>query len=186
MDFSHYTDEPVDLAVALMNTLGTNGDAIGTLDELNWFLDGYRHLWEGVARHPKPSELKAIHRLRDSLRRVIDSPDEDAASTQLNAILGEHDAQPRVSVHNGVPHFHFEPIDSTMTSWLGATTAMGLATVMVENGVDRFGTCNAGDCDDVYVDASRNKSRRHCSTTCSTREAVSAYRRRQTAETPEV
>lgn len=182
MDFSHYTDEPVDLAVALMNTVGSGGDTIASLVELNAFLDDYRHLWEGVAHKARTSELDAIHRLRDSLRQVIESPDETTASTRLNAILSAHDAQPRISVHNGSAHFHFEPMDSTMTAWLGATTAMGLATVMVENGVERFGMCNAGDCDDVYVDASRNRSRRHCSTTCSTREAVSAYRRRQTAD----
>jgi predicted RNA-binding Zn ribbon-like protein len=182
MDFSHYTNDPVDLAVALMNTRQAGSDTIADLDQLIAFLDGYRHLWEGVARKPKPSELRAIHRLRESLRQVIESPDEAVASERLNEILTEHDAQPRVSVHNGAAHFHFEPMDSTMTAWLGATTAMGLASVMVENGVDRFGTCNASDCDDVYVDASRNRSRRHCSTTCSTREAVSAYRRRQSSE----
>jgi predicted RNA-binding Zn ribbon-like protein len=56
---------------------------------------------------------------------------------------------------------------------------MGLATVLIEHGVERFGVCNAGDCDDVFVDSSRNRSRLHCSSTCSTREAVASYRRRQ-------
>ena len=181
MDFSHYTNEPVDLAVALVNTVSSSGDTVASLGEMNQFLNQYRHLWEGVAHAAKASELDAIHRLREALRQVIESPNEASASERLNAILHEHDAQPRVSVHNGTAHFHFEPMDSTMTAWLGATTAMGLASVMVENGVDRFGMCQAGDCDDVYVDASRNRSRLHCSTTCSTREAVSAYRRRQTA-----
>ncbi len=182
MDFSHYTGEPVDLAVALMNTSQSTGDTIGSIDQLNEFLGDFRHLWEGVARRPRAAELTAIRRLRESLREVIDSPDEATASARLNAILNDHGAQPRVSVHNGAPHFHFEPVDSTMTAWLGATTAMSLASVMVEDGIERFGTCHAGDCDDVYVDASRNKSRRHCSSTCSTREAVSAFRRRQTSD----
>ena len=86
---------------------------------------------------------------------------------------------PRVSTHNGEPHLHFEPIDTSMSSWLGAITAMGLASVLVECGLDRFGVCDAENCDDVYVDSSRNRSRRHCSNTCSTREAVAAYRKRQ-------
>jgi predicted RNA-binding Zn ribbon-like protein len=182
MDFSHYTDEPVDLAVALINTRGLASDAIDTVDDLKQFLGEYRHLWEGVAKEVKASELKTIQRLRQSLRDVIDCPDDQVASTRVNAILAEYGAQPRVSVHNGSSHFHFEPLNSSMASWLGATTAMGLATVIVENGMNRFGVCNAGDCQDVYVDASRNRSRRHCSTTCSTREAVTAYRRRQSAE----
>ncbi len=179
MDFSHYTDEPVDLSVALMNTARASSDALSSLESFKEFLEDYRHMWEGVARPPKASELESIRSLRASLRQVIESPDETTASERLNRILCEHDAQPRLSVHNGDAHFHFEPIGSDMCSWLGATTAMGLASVMVEHGMDRFGTCAAVDCDDVYVDASRNRSRRHCSSTCSTREAVSAYRKRQ-------
>jgi predicted RNA-binding Zn ribbon-like protein len=179
MNFSHYTDEPVDLAVALINTAGIDTDAIETVGELRSFLDGYRHMWEGVAKPVKASELAAIQALRKSLREVIECNDDTDASTKVNRILIENGAQPRVSVHNGITHFHFEPLDSSMSAWLGATTAMGLASVMVENGMNRFGVCNAGDCRDVYVDASRNRSRRHCSSTCSTREAVSAYRRRQ-------
>jgi predicted RNA-binding Zn ribbon-like protein len=186
MDFSHYTDEPVDLAVALINTAQINTDRIADIDQLSEFLDSYRHLWEGVAKPVAPADLTKIHRLRDSLRSVIDCPDDVSAAEGVNRILNEHGAQPRVSVHNGAAHFHFEPLDSSMSSWLGATTAMGLASVMVENGRSRFGVCNAGDCEDVYVDASRNRSRRHCSSTCSTREAVTAYRRRQTAETASV
>jgi predicted RNA-binding Zn ribbon-like protein len=84
-----------------------------------------------------------------------------------------------VSLHTGEPHLHFEPIGSSMSSWLGAVTAMGLAAVIVEDGVDRFGICGANDCEDVYVDTSKNRSRRHCSNTCSTREAVAAHRRRK-------
>jgi predicted RNA-binding Zn ribbon-like protein len=182
MDFSHYTDEPVDLAVNFMNTASATTDALEDIESLREFLDAYHHMWSGVARPPKTSDLAAVRRLRQQLRLVIESPDEASASERLNEILARHHAQPRVSVHNGAPHLHFEPVDSDMGSWLGAITAMGLASVMVENGIERFGKCAAGDCDDVYVDASRNRSRRHCSSTCSTREAVSAYRRRQMEE----
>lgn len=179
MDFSHYTDEPVDLSVSLMNTAHSASDALSTLSDVNDFLEPYRHMWDGVARPPKVSEVEQIRALRQSLREVLESSDEATAAERLNKILTEHEAQPRLSVHSGEPHFHFEPIGSDMTSWLGAITAMGLASVMVEHGIERFGTCAASECDDVYVDASRNRSRRHCSSTCSTREAVSAYRKRQ-------
>jgi predicted RNA-binding Zn ribbon-like protein len=74
---------------------------------------------------------------------------------------------------------HFEPVGSRMLDWLGAVTAMGLASVIVDHGVDRFGVCSARDCEDVFIDTSRNRSRKNCSSTCSTREAVAAYRKRQ-------
>lgn len=180
MDFSHYTTKPVELAVALTNTRGLRHDSLAGSDDLVTFLEGYRDLWEGVAKPPRESDLEAVHALRSAIREVIESPDEDTAAKKVNELLETYGATPRLSTHSGTPHLHFEPIDSSMVSWLGAITAMGLASVIVEHGVDRFGVCESSTCMDVYVDTSRNRSRRHCSNTCSTREAVAAYRKRQT------
>lgn len=179
MYFNHYTNKPVHLAVDLVNTIQSDGDTIATASELCEFLEQYRELWEGVARPPKTSELESIHELRSSLREVMEASDDEHATGLINQILTGYGAIPRISLHSGEPHLHFEPIDSTMTSWLGATTGMGLAAVVVETGVNRFGVCEAKDCYDVYVDSSRNRSRRHCSNTCSNREAVAAHRRRR-------
>lgn len=179
MYFNHYTNKPVKLAVDLVNTLQSDGDQIATASQLCEFLEQYRSLWKGVARSPKSAELKSIHELRSSLRQVMEAGDGEHATELINRILSGYGAMPRISSHSGKPHLHFEPIDSTMTSWLGATTGMGLAAVVVETGTDRFGVCEAKDCDDVYVDSSRNRSRRHCSGTCSNREAVAAHRRRR-------
>ena len=179
MDFSHYTTNPVKLAVSLTNTKGLEVDELTTVQELSEFVEPYRFLWEGVARVPKKTDLESVHRLREKLRTVMEATDSAAAADALNHLLDDYGATPRVSTHNGEPHLHFEPIDTSMSSWLGAITAMGLASVLVECGLDRFGVCDADNCNDVYVDSSRNRSRRHCSNTCSTREAVAAYRKRQ-------
>ncbi len=179
MDFSHYTTKPVELAVALINTEGMNSDALAEPADLTVFLDEYRPIWEYVAKPPRKTDLHAVRELRGALREVFESRDEDLAAGRVNVLLERYGATPRLSTHSGDPHFHFEPMDSSMVSWLGAVTAMGLASVIVENGVERFGVCCSGSCKDVYVDLSRNKSRRHCSNTCSTREAVAAYRKRR-------
>ncbi len=179
MAFSHYSDQPAELAVALVNSRQLDDDQIAGIEQLESFLDPWKDLWEGVARAPSPKELPGIHRLRDSLREVFESPDDEVAAQRINQILASHGAVPRVSVHSGEPHFHFEPLGSSTLSWLGAITAMGLANVVVDHGVERFGVCGARDCEDVFIDTSRNRSRRNCSTTCSTREAVAAYRARQ-------
>ncbi len=179
MNFSHYSDRPVSLAVDLVNTVQLGGDSMETTAQLEQFLAGYADMWEGVAKPPGPSDLKSIRRLRSSLREVLETADESQASELVNKILTEHGATPRVSTHSGQPHLHFEPIGRSISSWLGAITAMGLATVIIEDGVGRFGVCGSTTCEDVYIDTSRNRSRRHCSTTCSTREAVAAYRARQ-------
>jgi len=182
VDFSHYTDQPVDLAVALVNTVQMDGDHLAGPAELESFLDGYKDLWDGVARPARKTELTDIRRLRQGLRDVITAETDATASGRVNEILDDYGAIPRVSMHSGHPHLHFEPTGASMSSWLGATTAMGLASVIVEHGVERFGTCGSSDCDDVYVDSSRNRSRRHCSNTCSTREAVAAYRKRNSED----
>jgi predicted RNA-binding Zn ribbon-like protein len=179
MDFSHYTTKPVEMAVALANTKGMVNDELAKPEQLISFLNGYKTLWEGVAKPPRKTDLRAVQELRASLREIIESLDEDAAASRVNELLDAYGATPRLSTHSGTPHLHFEPVDSSIVSWLGAITAMGLASVIVEHGVERFGVCDSGGCADVYIDTSRNRSRRHCSNTCSTREAVAAYRKRQ-------
>lgn len=178
MYFNHYTTRPVDLAVKLVNTDRAE-DQIPTPEALLEFIQPWRDLWEGVAHKPTGKDMKDIRALRASLRCVFEAEDPKVAAERINTILSDHGAQPRLSLHTGEPHLHFEPIGSSMSSWLGAVTAMGLAAVVVEDGVDRFGVCGAADCSDAYVDTSRNRSRRHCSNTCSNREAVAAHRRRR-------
>jgi predicted RNA-binding Zn ribbon-like protein len=179
MNFSHYSDRPVALAVDLVNTLQLSADTIGESAQFEAFINEYGDMWEDVAQPPRASELDKVHKLRQRLREVFEAPDHGIASERINKILNDYGASPRVSTHSGEPHLHFEPVQGNFICWLGAITAMGLATVLIEHGIERFGVCNAGDCEDVFVDSSRNRSRLHCSTTCSTREAVASYRRRQ-------
>jgi predicted RNA-binding Zn ribbon-like protein len=51
-----------------------------------------------------------------------------------------------------------------------------------DHGVRRFATCAGSTCEDVFVDRSRNHSRRHSTPdVCGNREAQRAYRTRQRA-----
>lgn len=176
MYFNHYTNKPVELAVRLVNT---PEKCLDELTEIQDLLDDYTDIWDGVALPLQQSELPKIHRIRTSLREVLTASDTKTCANLINEMLSRYGAVPRISLHTDDPHLHFEPVNSTMTSFLGTTTAMGLASVIVEHGTDRFGECGASDCNHVYVDTSRNRSRRHCSNTCSTREAVAAHRRRK-------
>lgn len=181
MDFGHYTDEPVAMAVDLVNTyeefageehLNTPGDVLG-------FIEDHAAHWAEAPTKIEEKDLDEVRALRSRLREVFTAPDETSAADLLNAILSDVSAMPRVSVHAGAePHLHFEPMNASPARWLGAVTAMGLSTVLIEDGLERFGTCGSSTCNDVFVDTSRNKSRRHCSDTCTTRENVAAYRER--------
>ncbi|MEV4292778.1 CGNR zinc finger domain-containing protein [Nonomuraea bangladeshensis] len=48
-------------------------------------------------------------------------------------------------------------------------------------GPDRFGQCAAHRCDAVYIDLTRNGSRRYCSSACTARAKTAAYRSRRHA-----
>ena len=182
MDFGHYTDEPVTMAMELVNTY-EEYEGLEHLsapsDVLDFLKENAEH-WPEAPTKVREKDLHEIRALRSRLREVFTAPDEGAAAGLLNEILADVSAMPRVSVHAGAePHLHFEPMDASPARWLGAVTAMGLSTVLIEDGLERFGMCGSSTCDDVFVDTSRNKSRRHCSDTCTTRENVAAYRERQ-------
>ncbi len=183
MNFSTYNDLAVKMAVDLVNTreVVAQTDDLTTVEELNAFLAGFEKDWHSEDWHPgNPTEkdLKAVRRLREKLRAVFAAEDEHEAADLLNEILAKVTAVPRISVHSASPHMHFEPRSGGTADWLAAATAMGLSVVLCDVGLDRFGSCSSHDCVDVFVDTSRNRSRRHCSTTCATRDNVAAHRER--------
>ncbi|MDH4116934.1 MAG: CGNR zinc finger domain-containing protein [Acidimicrobiia bacterium] len=186
MDFSHYSCEPVDLAVDLINTdgrFGGNRDELMFLHDLEVFLAAHQDVWEpGDSLPPDETDVQEVRELRKSLRTVFEAETDDAASAVINELLATNGAIPRVSTHGGSAHLHFETEGTSFARWLAVVTTMGVTTVLVDQGRARFGVCAAADCNDVFLDTSRNRSRRHCSGTCSTRENVAAYRKRQRQE----
>ena len=184
MDFSHYSDEPVRMAVALINSIDvvTGEDELQTPEDVRAFIAAWDGDWFDGEQRLSDSDLHEVRALRSRLREVFTAADEREAAASLNAVLEDVSATPRVSVHGDAPHLHFEPEGGSPARWLGAVGAMGLTTALIEGGFERFGRCASTTCDDVFVDTSRNRSRLHCSDSCTTRESVAAYRRRQRAQ----
>ncbi len=183
MDFSHYSDQSVQMAVDLVNT-ATGDDGLADVASLQAFLAPYEDEWVELSDHCAElteRDLVEVREVRRRLRSVFEAPDQEAAAATLNELLADTRATPRISLHGDGPHLHFEPSRGRVAEWLGAASAMGLGVVLCDHGLERFGTCAAGDCDDAFVDTSRNRSRRHCSTSCTTRENVAEFRRRQKA-----
>lgn len=182
MDFSHYSDVPVEVAVRFVNTLDvrTGRDDLQDPQDVADFIARELREWGHVPAAPQPHHLRGTRTLRTRLRSVWDAPDGEAAAGILNGILEQVGASPRISIHGDRgPHLHFEPERGDPIADLGAVTAVGLSVALIEGGWERFGTCESSTCDDVFVDTSKNRSRRHCSETCTTRESVAAFRARQ-------
>ena len=67
--------------------------------------------------------------------------------------------------------------DSLATGW-AAGCATGLALAIGSDLAGRLGVCAADRCDRVFVDTSRNATRRFCSTACQNRTKAAAFRAR--------
>ncbi|MFF0307100.1 CGNR zinc finger domain-containing protein [Streptosporangium sp. NPDC004379] len=135
---------------------------------------GHREVTEAEA-----AELAGIAaRLREVFVAVA-AGDIDAAARQVNALLEETRARPLLQRHDGEPwHLHFHGPGGTVAGDWGASCATGLAIVLGGEFHDRLGVCTAPHCDRVYVDVSRNGTRRFCGTACQNRVKTAAFRAR--------
>jgi predicted RNA-binding Zn ribbon-like protein len=103
----------------------------------------------------------------------------DEAAGQVNALLVRTGARPELERHDGEPwHLHFHAADRSLPNGWAAGCATGLAVVLGGDLYDRLGVCTAPRCDRVYVDTSRNGTRRYCSTSCQNRVKTAAFRAR--------
>ena len=134
--------------------------------------------------HPTAEEAAELAGWATSLREVVelvDAGEVDKACTTLNGILRATEAMPTLARHDGEPwHLHFHSADVEWAISWAASMATALAIVLGNAAIERLGICNATACDRVYVDISRNGTRRFCSTACQNRVKAAAFRARKT------
>jgi len=178
MLFTHDTELALIEAAVLVNTATTDdGDKLTTVAELNAFLQ--EHPFSGL-RLGTEAELAEVRRLRSRLRDLWDVADRDAAAALINALLADADAAPYLSKHDELDwHLHVTRPEAPLAHRIGAEAAMGFLDLVREDELGRLRRCGADDCDDVYVDLSRNSSRQFCSVTCGNRTNAAAYRARK-------
>ncbi|MEO7754472.1 MAG: CGNR zinc finger domain-containing protein [Terracoccus sp.] len=104
--------------------------------------------------------------------------DLESAARRTNDLLGWARPSPRLDRTGEAWDVHFHgPSDDLGVGWAAGCVA-GLALALGSNGSGRLGVCDAPRCDDVYVDDSRNGSRRFCSLACQSRVKAAAHRAR--------
>jgi predicted RNA-binding Zn ribbon-like protein len=104
--------------------------------------------------------------------------DVDAAAATLNELLAAHPAHPHLAKERGVWRLHHHPHDAPLVPMWTAICAAALAEMIGDGAAQRLGTCERADCGRVYVDVSKNASRRFCSLTCQNRVKVATFRER--------
>jgi len=174
MNYDTYGSSAVELAIDLANaeldppqgveTFLTSHDA--------WFTPGTS--LELAAR-----EVAQVAAVAGLVRAVAVAETQDDVLARLNELLALARPRPYATDHDGDLHLHYARPDAPVLEQVTTTVAMGLSQVVVQHGWQRLGVCSAEGCDDVYVDTSRNASRRYCSNTCASRSTVAAYRARQ-------
>lgn len=122
-------------------------------------------------------------RCRDLLDFLIALPDAgvDDAVDRINSELAELPIQPAIVDHDGAGHhIHWTPQSARFDDKVLADILMALAHEVCDNGTIRFGRCAADDCDHLFYDATRNRSRRFCSDPrCASRTHTADHRARK-------
>lgn len=110
---------------------------------------------------------------------AVDRGDVGRAAVLVNALLESTGARPRLDRFEDGWSLHFHgPDDGVVVGW-SAGFASALALCVGSEYAGRLGLCAAAPCDRVYVDASKNGTRRFCSTRCQSRVKAAAHRSRQ-------
>ncbi|MDH6131119.1 putative RNA-binding Zn ribbon-like protein [Kitasatospora sp. MAA4] len=126
-------------------------------------------------------DLAAVHALRARLRAVFTAASTAEAAELVNALVAAVNATPRLTEHDGHGwHMHYFAPHAALADHLAAELGMALGLILMAGERERLRRCEAPDCARVFVDLSRNRSRRYCdSRTCGNRMHVAAYRARQ-------
>ena len=134
----------------------------------------------GLVTLPDGRDLEMFRVLRSRLRAVFEADSEQGAVDMLNQLLATHRAVPHYTDHDHEPwHLHVTAERGPGVDQLAANAAMGLLAVVTSTGMQRLHTCEGNACAEVFVDTSRNQSRRYCSPlACGNRAHAANHRAR--------
>lgn len=147
-------------------------------------LDAFAREWRWSGRRLRDrAEVERVRALRPRLAQLWDL-DEQGVVDLVNTLLAEARAMPRLVNHDDEWgwHLHATDDDAPFATRMAVEAAMAVVDVVRAGELGRLRRCGADDCDGVFVDLSRNRSKRFCSTTCGNRVAAAAYRGRQSQQ----
>jgi predicted RNA-binding Zn ribbon-like protein len=179
MPLSDYAGQAALTAVELVNShdVITGKDALLTETDAAELLG--RHGWV-VDRPLSAAEVDHLRSLRPRLRFVFGNAAVRKSVDHLNDLLGELQAMPRLTEHDGAWHWHYARPRAPLWERVATTCVVALLTVIADGGASRLSVCEGTGCGNVFIDASRPGSRRFCDTkSCGNRAHVTAYRERR-------
>jgi predicted RNA-binding Zn ribbon-like protein len=124
-------------------------------------------------------DLAGARELRSRLAVAFDAATQADAVEALNAVVAESAIPPRLERTAESWSFRSWPDEGEGLAFLAPYAALGLLEAIRDLGWERFGRCAGSPCRCVYIDRSRNRSRRFCCGLCADRVAQADYRRRR-------
>lgn len=176
----HDTRIALDTVVDLVNTAPESEPSDGLADVPALYDFAERHLISGVDELGE-KDLVAVQDVRSRFAEIFAAPDARTAADLINQLVAAAGTTPQLTDHDGYDwHVHYFSPDASLSDHLAADCGMALAFIVVAGEQERLRRCEAPDCRHAFVDLSRNRSRRYCSSrTCGNRLHVAAYRARR-------
>ncbi|MFC7531909.1 CGNR zinc finger domain-containing protein [Actinoplanes sp. GCM10030250] len=180
MLFAPDTEEALDFVVALANTAPgasrSGEDELVTVEQLSELL--VRYSYSGRVDRDE-AELRAVRTARELLREVW-TLERDEAVGAVNSMLREARALPYLARHDGSDwHIHATEPGAPLAERIRVEAALALIDVIRTNETGRLRVCGADDCTGLFLDLSRNGSKRFCSVRCGNRVNMIAFRARK-------
>lgn len=179
MLFTPDTEMALGFVAALADTV-PEASASGTdeLDDPAAFDHLFRDWQYSGRRDGDAAEVAAVKAARTRLAAIWHL-DREGVVDEVNRILADAQAVPRLVKHDGLDwHIHATSSDAPLADRVLVEAAMALVDVVRADAIDRLRDCEAEDCAGIFVDLSKNGSKRYCSPRCGNRMNVRAYRER--------
>jgi predicted RNA-binding Zn ribbon-like protein len=173
----HDTQDALELVTGLLNS------PLDDLGELADFIAEHRVSGADTLRD---DDLVAVREVRDRFATACAAESVATAAGLLNDLVAGAGTTPRLTDHDGHAwHVHYFAPGASLAQRLAADGGMALVFLAVAGERERLRRCAAPGCGRAFVDLSRNRSRRYCSSrTCGNRLHVAAYRARRRAPSP--
>lgn len=183
MQFAPDTIEALAFAVELVNT-GSGASRSGS-DELSTpamltdllTVHGYAGRFDRDDR-----ELAEVVETRSLIRDVWTHSRDDAVPV-VNRMLRDASALPYLVRHDGWDwHLHATEPAAPLAERIRVEVALALVDIIRSAEWERLRVCEAHDCTGIFIDLSRNSSKRFCSVRCGNRVNMIEFRARAAEE----
>jgi predicted RNA-binding Zn ribbon-like protein len=152
-----------ELAVRLANTAML---AEGEPDPLGSTADCAKAFSDCITVKVTHRDLAVLTYLRDEFTAIFSAAaagDDKTAIGRMNALLVQFPIQPELVSHDDHQRWHVHLAKhGSASDQFAAGAVIGLALMISLYGVSRLGICAIASCPRIFIDASRNKSRRYC------------------------